>query len=322
MLANSGILLSKVYITDYIEDPSIEYHILGDYLSSEFHKDVEVLLVWHENINAVYLEQVPHLRAVIRYGVGYDNIDLEAARLRGIDVANTPDYGVDEVSDTALAMILSMSRGILRYNALCSNYYTTWQENILPSLKRTSESVLGVIGAGRIGSTVLIKASNMGFQTAFYDPYKPAGYEKILRAERVDSMRALLKQADIVSIHTPLTDETFGLVDRAFIRSMKEGASLINTARGKIIEDLDVLYDFLRSDKLWGIGLDVLPCEPPEDGKLINAWRNNENWLAGRLIINPHTAYYSQSAYIEMREKAALNALRVVQGRNIINCIN
>lgn len=313
--------MSKAFITDYIEIPDIERAILGEQLSSAESEAIEVLLVWHQHVDAEYMARFPKLRGVVRYGVGYDNVDLNSARERNVVVCNTPDYGTDEVSDTALAMLMNTARGLSRYDYLSRSYTNDWQEHTLTTIKRTSEVLLGVVGAGRIGGSVLLKAKACGFQTALYDPYQPRGYEKMLGAMRYDSLDECLANSDVISIHTPLNDETAGMVDDRFILCMKSGASLINTARGKILSEIDVLYEPLRRGHLNCVGLDVLPDEPPKDSKLINAWRKCENWLDGRLIINPHTGYYSKSAFVEMREKAAKNALRILRGETPYNMI-
>lgn len=312
----------RVYITDYVENPDFERAILGDALVCHRDPAVEVLLVWHEKIDAGYLEQFPNLRAVIRYGVGYDNLDLEACSRRGIIACNTPDYGVDEVSDTAIAMILSIARGLFAYDEACRHYAEGWQEHTLPWIRRGCDLTVGVIGAGRIGGSVLLKANALGMRTVFYDPLKPSGHEKTLRTARSDSLRDLLSSADLVSLHCPLNGETHGMVDDEFVSEMKAGASLINTARGKLLRSLDTLYQPLRSEHLQAAYLDVLPEEPPREGRLHQAWLNHEPWLKGRFVINPHAAYFSDSAYREMRTKAAENAKRVLAGlppRNQLN---
>ncbi len=312
----------RVYITDYIEHPDLEREVLEHELASRPSREIEVLLVWHEQVDRTLLERFPRLKAVIRYGVGYDNLDLAALAERGIIACNNPDYGVDEVADTALAMIMNATRGISRYDSQCRDYTETWQEHTLPYIARTSELRLGVVGAGRIGGSLLLKAKAIGFQTMLYDPYRPAGHEKTLRADRAEELAALLNQADIVSLNLPLNRETRNLVDREFIGAMKPGAALINTARGGLIEDLDLLYRPLREEEIGFVGLDVLPSEPPpRQGLLLEAWRRREAWLDGRLLINPHAAYFSRQAYREMRQKAALNALRVLQGRKPLNIL-
>ncbi|MFH0879179.1 MAG: C-terminal binding protein [Lentisphaerota bacterium] len=314
---------SKVGITDYITDPRIESDLLGDAFSPDAGPDTEVLLVWHQRIDAPFLDRFPKLKAVIRYGVGYDNLDLDELSRRGIYACNTPDYGVDEVADTAIAMIMNMTRGVSRYDYLCRTYTRGWQEHVLRPLRRTSTMMLGVVGAGRIGGSVLLKASALGFRTVLYDPYRPPGHEKTLRAARTESLAGLLGQADIVSLNLNMTAESRGMVNAAFLAAMKPGSSLVNTARGALLDDLDTLYEPLRSGRLHSVALDVLPEEPPvHGGKLLDAWRRREEWLDGRLTINPHGAYYSQEAYEEMRRKTAANALRVLQGHEPLNILN
>ncbi len=315
--------MTKVYITDYITNPDIEKKILGKDLTTKVHSNVSILLVWHQIINKKYINKFPNLQAVIRYGVGYDNIDLVELKKRKIIFCNTPDYGVDEVSDTSIAMILNAVRGINEYNICAKHYVNSWQENIIKSIKRISDLNLGVIGAGRIGSSVLLKAKALNFKTFFYDPYKECGYEKTLNSKRFDNLDNLLKKCHIISIHTPLTNETKGLVNKNFIKKLKKNCIFINTARGEIVENLDHLYNGLISKKLSFVALDVLPEEtlPIKSSKLINAWKKNDKF-SGKIIINPHTSYYSKKAFIEMRKKTAQNALRILKKlkpKNIIN---
>jgi D-3-phosphoglycerate dehydrogenase len=315
--------MSKVLITDYIENPNIEKGILQEKLTDDVKDNVAVLLVWHKIVDEDYIESFPGLKGIVRYGIGYDNIDVDYATSKGIYVCNTPDYGVDEVSDTAITMIMNIVRGVTRYDALSKALTDgSWEQNTLQSLKRTSESMLGVIGAGRIGGAVILKAGALRLKACFYDPYKDRGYEKVLGAKRVESREELLEISDIVSIHTPLTEETRGMVDREFITTMKEGASFVNTARGKIIKNIDIFYEPLKSGHLSNVVFDVLPNEPPKESKLLTAWRNREKWLEGRLIITPHTAFYSREAFMEMRTKAAFEAKRIIEGGKLLNCVN
>lgn len=313
---------SRVYITDYITNPDVEGKILGEELGERPNNKTEVLVVWHEHIDSEYIDRFPNLKGIVRYGVGFDNIDIDYARSKNIDVCNTPDYGTEEVSDTAMAMVLNITRGITRYDYLCRGYSDDWQENTIKTIKRTSEQKLGVIGAGRIGGSIILRANAQLFKTVFFDPYKPCGYEKMLGAERVNSLPELLAASDIISINAPLTDETRNLVNKGFVAKMKVGASLVNTARGQIIGDIDVFYEPLRDNHLNCVALDVLPEEPPKDSRLIRAWKSREKWLDGRLIINPHTAYYSEQALQEMRCKAATNAKRIIAGMMPLNIVN
>jgi len=304
----------SVYITDYVDNPDIEREVLGDIVSQD-KNTAEVLLVWHQRIDKEYLDLFPSLKGVVRYGVGYDAIDLKAIKDRGIVFCNTPDYGTDEVSDTAVGMILNITRGISRYDHLC-RFYTdnSWQENTITSLKRNNQITIGVIGAGRIGGSVIRKSKAIGFNVVFFDPYKDRGYEKMLGVDRVDTLNELLSMSDVVSINTPLTDETKGMVNVDFISKMKYGSSLINTARGEIVINLDDFIEPIKSGKISGLALDVLPLEPPKNSKLINSWREREEWLDGRVVVNPHTSYYTKNSYQEMRRKASENAKRIMVG--------
>ncbi|WP_320034348.1 C-terminal binding protein [Halarcobacter sp.] len=316
--------MKKVYITDKITNPDIEKEVLGDEISPELHEGIEVLLVWHKKITNEFIDSLPNLKAMVRYGVGYDVFqDLEYIKQKGIYASNTPDYGTEEVSDTAIAMIMNIARGITRYDYQCREYEDgSWQTNTLKYIKRNSDYKVGVIGAGRIGGSVILKANALRFQTYFYDPYLSSGTEKMLGAKRVDSLDELLKTCDIISINCPLNSDTNGMVNEEFISKMKKGASIVNTARGAIVKDLDVFYEPLKSGQLNCVNLDVLPSEPPKDGLMIDAWKAKEKWLDGRFLINPHSAFYSDKAYFEMRQKAALNVKRVLDGLKPINIVN
>ncbi|TVP82012.1 MAG: C-terminal binding protein [Puniceicoccaceae bacterium] len=313
--------MSVIAITDYFKVPDVEREILGDLVGTQVGDDTVVLLVWHRDITGEYVDRLPALRGVQRYGVGYDNLDLSALQERGIVACNNPDYGVDEVSDTAVAMILNIVRGVSTYDQAARAYRSTWQENVNPAVKRTSETVLGVVGAGRIGGSVLLKCRALGFQTVFFDPYRPRGYEKMLKSRRLDSLDELLAVSDVVSVHTPLNAETRGVINAAFIKAMKPGGALVNTGRGGLLEGTECLVEALHSGHLAGVALDVLPQEPPPNDALISAWRLGEEWLGGRLIINPHTSYYSAESYRELRVNAARNALRIYENRPPYNLL-
>ena len=311
----------KVYITDYIESPEIEKDVLGSALANELHEGIEVLLVWHEKIDKIYIDKLPNLKGIVRYGVGYDNLDIEHACSKNIYACNTPDYGTEEVSDTAICMILNIARGVTRYDYQCRNYRTNWQENVITGLRRNSDLTVGILGCGRIGSLVASKARALRFNTVIYDPYRERGLEKVLDASRVDSLDELLTQSDILTFHAPLTSETRNMVNAEFISKMKTGASFVNTARGAVVEDVDIFYEALKNNSLDCVALDVLPYEPPNDTRLINEWRDRAEWLDGRFVVNPHSAYYSKQAYFEMRNKAAVNALRIINNETPFNIL-
>lgn len=304
--------MTKIAITDYFKEFKIEKSILGDLVGLKPDIDTEVLLVWHEKIDENYIKSLPNLRAVQRYGVGCDTLDMDYLKSRNILCCNNPDYGVDEVSDTTIAMIMNIARGVFQYNVDAKKFKSNWQENAHRKLRRISNITLGVIGSGRIGSSVVLKGNALGFQTLIYDPYQPRGLEKTLKTKRADSLEELLKNADIISLHCPLNKETLGLVDEGFISKIKKGSSLVNTARGGLIKSNRLIFEALKSGKLYNCALDVLVNEPPQLGdKLIDAWRKQESWIDGRLIINPHSSYYSKTSISELRRNASQNALRL-----------
>lgn len=306
--------MSIIAITDYITNPDMEREILGDLVGNDVGKETEVLMVWHDFVDGNYVDKLPNIRAVQRYGVGYDNLKLDDFSSRGIIACNNPDYGVDEVSDTSVAMILNISRGVSQYNHSARSHQTSWQENINPHIRRHSDMTVGVIGIGRIGGSVVLKCRALGFKMVVFDPYVDRGVEKMLGAKRVDSLYDLLKISDIVCVNAPLSQETEGMIDSNFIYRMKRGSSLVNTARGGLFQDLDVIYEALLSDQLSCFAADVLPEEPPTSNRLIDAWRKGKSEVAGRIIINPHTSYYSQQSVRELRINAAKNALRLYHG--------
>lgn len=313
--------MSKVLITDRITNPNIEKKILGKYLTDKITPDIEVLLVWHKIIDAVYLDNFPNLKLIIRYGVGYDKIDLYECKKRGITVCNNPDYCSEEVSATAISMILNIARGITKYDFDAKHYVEGWQENVNKKLLRNSNQTIGFIGVGRIGSLTLQQCKSLRFHTKFFDPYVVSGYEKVLNSTKAETLNELLNTSDIISIHCPLNNETKNIIDEKFISSMKQGASLVNTARGGLLKNLDVIEEALRCNHLYMVMLDVLPDEPPKNHSLIKAWKNNESWLGGRLIINPHASYYSIQSTDEQRPNVANNALRYLNRLEPLNII-
>ncbi len=292
--------------------PEAEFIFLPDWHDAEQNKtpwrQVHAILVWHWHVDEATAQLLNNCKIVVRYGVGYDAIDIPALTRRNIPFCNTPDYGTEEVADAACAMILNIIRKISLYDRKCRFYPSGWQENLLIPHQRTSCLTLGLIGVGRIGTAVVNRMKPFGCRILGYDPYQPSGHEKAVGYSRVYHPDELLAQSDIVSIHCPLSDETRGMINADFFRKMKSGASLVNTARGPILENLDVLEDALRSSHLACAYLDVLPSEPPLDHTLLRDWRGDAPWLQGRLLINPHSAYYSEQGWLEMRSKAAQTA--------------
>ena len=209
----------------------------------------------------------------MRYGVGYENVDLNALKARGLPLCNTPDYGTEEVANTTVALLLNLWRKISAYDFASREIAEGWAENTLPPISRISEGTLGLVGVGRIGEAVARRMAPFGCRILGYDPQLPAGHEKLAGFQRIDSLTELLARSDAVSLHCRLAAETAGMVNDDFIAAMKPGAMLVNTARGGLLESLDVIEKALKSGQLSGAGFDALPQEPPGDHPLLQAWR-------------------------------------------------
>ena len=307
-----------ISVTDHIEDFSIEREILGEFFEDKISDKTSIILVWHKEINENFLRKYPSIRAIVRYGVGYDNIDLDFCKKNNIVVANTPDYGVDEVADTALAMILYLTRKIGKLENLAKNDSRYWiGKDINQNMRRLNKLNLGIIGLGRMEVPQLRNFCHFQ-KVGFYDPYIPNGYEKVFGINRYKSLSELLKNSDIVSINTPLNEETEGLVNEDFLNKMKKGSFLINLSRGPIVQNNDLIFKKLISNHLQGYGTDVWTNEPPlENDKFYKYLRRGSNDLNGRVIINPHTAYYSAEASYECRSKACSTCLDIIYDRTI-----
>ena len=311
-----------VAVTDHIKDFSIERGYLGNYLDNKLSNKTTIILVWHKEINESFFKKYSSVRAVVRYGVGYDNIDLEFCKKNKIIVANTPDYGVDEVSDSAIAMILYLTRkiGTLENLALKdSNYWLGKDLNL--NMKRINTLSLGIIGLGRIGGSIAKKFSQFTRKVGFYDPYLPDGYEKIFGINRFKQLSDLLKVSDIVSVNTPLNKQTEGMINEKFLNQMKRGSYLINLSRGPIVKNKNIILKKLLNNDLEGYATDVWTEEPPFEGdELYSTWKKDNN-LKGRIIVNPHTSYFSEEAIYESRSKACKTCLNIINGLPINNRI-
>ena len=249
-------------------------------------------------------------------------MDRAFARERGIDVATVPDYGSEEVADSAIGMALSLCRGIHLMNSRLRAGQGEWTYEQTVPLARLKGRVFGVIGLGRIGSAAALRAKALGMDVVFYDPLKPDGYDKALGIRRVETLDELLRQSLIVSLHCPLTDETRASIDAEAIAKMPAGSYLVNTARGAVV-DTAAVPDALASGHLAGAAIDVLPTEPPPaDDPLISAWRDPNHEAHHRLIVNPHAAFYSEEGLLDIRTKSAGACLRALTGQPLRNVVN
>ncbi len=287
----------------------------------EMWNSADALLLWHDvHVDRSTIEKLTRCRAIVRIGVGFDNVDIIAAGEAGIFVCNVPDYGTEDVADHSMALLLGLSRGLFQYERAARNGNWSWHTG--DNLRRVAGSKLGIVGLGRIGIATARRAQAHDMDVQFYDPYVRDGIDKALGVRRCDELNQLLNSSDIVSLHVPLTSETQNMVDASFLANMKEGALLINTCRGGTMK-LDALHEALSSGHLRGAGLDVLPEEPPDpQHPLIRAWQEQAEWLHGRFILTPHAAFFNQESHAEMRRKGAQEAFRILRGDAPRNCVN
>jgi C-terminal binding protein len=325
-----------VVVTDFIyDDLRPEKEIFGDLadavaLNAESEsqlagriENAAALMVYHcLGISRPSIERLNGCKLIVRCGVGHDNIDGAAARERGIPVANVPDYGSEEVADSAIGMTLALTRGITYVNSRLRDRIEPWFYTQAVPLHRLRGRVFGVVGLGRIGTAAALRAKALGMDVAFFDPYKPTGYDKALGIRRILRWDELLAQAFVLSLHCPLTDETRHMIDAQALARMPAGSFLVNTARGGIVDDAAVA-EAIASGRLAGAGIDVLEHEPPlPDNPLVSAWRDPAHPAYHRVLMNPHSAFYCEEGLMEMRTKGALAVRHALLGEPIPNVVN
>ncbi len=328
--------MHKVVVTDFVSEPlDLERGILGDIATVEALdavveddligriEDADVIMMYHFlEVSEKTLRRLKCCKLIIRCGVGFDNVDWRVARELGIPVANVPDYGTEEVADSAIAHLLGFLRGVFVLNSRLRRDEGEWTYEQVKPLTRVRGQSLGIVGLGRIGTATALRAKALGLNVFFYDPYLAEGVDKALGIKRVDSLEELYAKSDAVSLHCPLSEETRHLINDAAVSQLKQGAYLVNTARGGVVDSAAVLRG-LESGRLAGAGLDVLETEPPaDDDPLLQAWRDPNHPAHDRLVLNPHAAFYSEEGLADMRIKGSENCRRVLTGgkpRNVIN---
>lgn len=327
---------ARVLVTDFLEEPlDIEREILGDWadieaLGARTAADLygrlsgaDALLVYHFlQVDRRALDEMPHCRLIVRCGAGFDNVDCAHARSLGIPVANVPDYGSEEVADTAIGALLTLARGTHQLNHRCQRQGDPWSYALAAPLYRLRGRVLGIVGLGRIGSAAALRGKALGMDVVYYDPYIASGYDKALGIRSADSLEELMRQSHVVSTHCPLTLETKHMINHQSIELMPPGGIVINTARGGVVDALAVLRA-IESGHLMGAALDVLEVEPPSaEHPVLKAWRDCGHPAHERLILTPHAAFYCEEGLLEMRRKGCENVRRVLEGkppRNVVN---
>jgi len=252
------------------------------------------ILLQYAPITARVLDALPGIGLVTRIGAGYDTVDTDACAARGVWVANSPDYGVGEVATHALSMALSLIRHLPFYDRDVKA--GNWHYESAGPVRRCSDMTLGIVGLGRIGKRMAHISRNLFKRVIACDPYIIDG-DFPAYVERA-SLEGVFEQSDVVSLHTLLNNETRGMIDGRLLGRMKSGSYLVNTSRGAVISEAD-LVAAVRAGRFDGLGIDVMPNEPvPADHPLARH---------PRVILTPHAAFYSIEAERDLRRKAAQN---------------
>jgi D-3-phosphoglycerate dehydrogenase len=269
-------------------------------------KDADAILVTYAKLTRDILTQLTKCKAIGRFGLGVDNIDLPAAKEKGIAVNYVPDYCIREVSDHAMALLLALIRKIPLSNKLVQS--GRWEMPAVVPIRRIEGTVLGLVGFGNIPRLVAPKAQAFGIKVIAFDPYAKPEMFKAANVTGVD-FDTLLKTSDYISVHAPLLPATRGMMNADAFGKMKKGAYLVNTARGPLIDE-PALIAALDTGQLGGAGLDVVAAEPlVKDSKLLG--RDN-------VIISPHTGFYSIEALNELQTKCAADVARVLSGEKAV----
>jgi D-3-phosphoglycerate dehydrogenase len=271
----------------------------------------DALIVQWAPISARVLDALPGVRLVSRLGIGYDMIDVEAASARGVAVANTPDYCVEEVAAHSVALLLALARGVVALDrAVRAGSWNGPADH--PRASRPSEQAVAVVGLGRIGSRVAVALRALGFRVLAVDPFLDAGRAAELGVEPA-TLEEALERADHVTLHVPLTAKTAHLIDGPALARLRPGATLVNTCRGGLVDEA-ALVDALRAGRLAGAALDVYEREPlPPSSPLRD--------LDG-VILSPHAAWYSPAALRDLPRDATVQVIDHLQGRRIRSIVN
>lgn len=264
--------------------------------------EADAVLNCYAKVTARVIAGLRRCRIIARYGIGVDNVDLAAATRAGILVTNVPDYCVDEVSDHALALLLALARQVVAVDRAVKG--GAWDVGAHAGIRRLRGQVLGLLGFGKIARALAAKAQALGMRVLAVDPYVDAEAVARYGAGAAD-LETLLREADVLSVHVPLSPETRGLIGERALGLMKPTAFLINTSRGGIVDE-KALAAALEAGRLAGAALDVLSQEPPPPDHPLRQ--------APNAILTPHLAFYSRESVVELQTKAAEEVARALRG--------
>ena len=273
-------------------------------------RDADGIVVQYAQVTAEVMDALPGLRAIGRYGVGVDSVDIDAATARGIAVCNVPDYGTESVSDHAIALALAAVRAIPRLDR--SLRAGSFDLAAVRPLYRTRGRVFGVIGMGRIGTATARKAAGLGFEVIGHDSAAEPG-SVTFRGFPAVAFGELLERSQVISLHTPLDAQTRNLIGPAELARMRSDAIIVNTSRGGVL-DTDALVAALASRQVLGAAIDVYETEPLPIGHPLTTFDN--------VVLTPHIAWYSEESYDELKRRTVANVVDVCAGRAPRNIVN
>ena len=256
------------------------------------------------------IQQLERCRVICQYGVGLDQIDIDAATRAGIVISHTPEYCIDELADHTFALLLAAARKIVRYDR--SVREGGWDYNVGSPIRKLRGQTLGLIGLGRVSRAVALRAHGFGLRVIACDPYQPPEVFSEVGAERME-LDELLVAADIVSLHLAFTPETREIIGAKQLALLRPAAILVNTARGGLIDE-KALAKALRSGQLVAAGLDVLSEEPPA--------RDEDILQLENLIVTPHAGFLSVESLIAVQKQAAEEVRRALTGEKLIFAVN
>ncbi|AKA48605.1 hypothetical protein IX51_05270 [uncultured archaeon] len=271
----------------------------------------DALIVLKAPINQEVMASATSVKAISRYGIGLDMIDMSAASEMGIPVAYVPDYCVDEVSNHAISLMFSAERRLLIFDRKVRK--GDWSMDGIAPVHRFSEKTLGLLGFGRLSRAVAQKMKAFDVRLTSFDPLVKGEEMAALDVEKAETIDELLANSDIISIHVPLTRQTHGLIGKEALEKMKKGSVVINTSRGGIV-DQKALLESIKTGHIASAGLDVFEEEPinPSDPILKES----------RIVLSPHVSYYSEEALSQVQSDTAQGIVDILRGKRPRNLAN
>jgi len=266
--------------------------------------DADALVIIDRPLKKEHIEVMDRGKIILALEVGYDFIDVGAATEKGIIVSNVPAYCTNEVAIHAFTLLLSASRKIK--NLMEETRHGGWDYNIAKPLHGIQGKVLGIIGLGRIGRAVVPKAKGFDLEICAYDPYLSDDIFSLVGVKRYYDLKDLLSEADFITLHVPLTEETYHMIGEKELAMMKREAVLINTCRGKVIDEKS-LYNALEYCIISGAGVDVLETEPPD--------KENPLLQCSYCIVTPHVSWYTESSIETLKNQGMDEVIRVLNGK-------